>query len=87
MQFGFIPGRDTTDEIFILHLLQEKHLGKHKLLYFAFVDLQKAFDRVPRKVLWWSTRRVGVEEWVILAVKAMYESGLFSEEFNTKVLY
>ena len=28
MQFGFMPGRDTTDEIFILHLLQEKYLGK-----------------------------------------------------------
>ena len=46
--------------------------GKHKPLYFAFVNLEKAFDRVPRKVLWWAMRRVGVEEWVIRAVKAMY---------------
>ena len=47
MQFGFMPGQGTTDAIFILHQLQEKHLGKHKPLYFAFVDLEKAFDRVP----------------------------------------
>ena len=71
MQFGFMPGRGTTDAIFILHQLQEKHLGKHKPLYFNFVDLEKAFDCVPRKVLWWAMRRVGDEKWVICAVKAM----------------
>ena len=71
MQLGFIPGWGTTDAIFILRQLQEKYIGKHKPLYFAFVDLEKAFDRVPRKVLWWAMSRVGVEKWVIRAVKAM----------------
>ena len=51
MQFGFMPCQGTTDAIFILRQLQKKHLGKHKP-YFAFFDLEKAFDRVPRKVLW-----------------------------------
>ena len=51
MQFGFRPGRGTTDAIFILRQLQEKYMAKGKLLYFAFVDLEKAFDRVPRKVI------------------------------------
>ena len=71
MQLGFIPGWGTTDAIFILRRLQEKYIGKHKPLYFAFVDLEKAFDCVPRKVLWWAMSRVGVEKWVIRAVKAM----------------
>ena len=74
MWFGFMPGRGTTGAIFILRQLQDKHLGKHIPLYFAFVELEKAFDHVPRKVLWWAMRRVRVEEWVILAVKAMYEN-------------
>ena len=41
--------------------LQEKLITAKKPLYFAFIDLQKAFDCVPRKVLWWSLRGVGVE--------------------------
>ena len=41
MQFGFMPGRGTTDAIFILRQLQEKHLAKKKKLYFAFVDFEK----------------------------------------------
>ena len=93
IQFGFMPDQGTTDAIFILHQLQEKHLGKHKPLYFASVNLEKAFDHVPRKVLWWANRRVGVEEWVIRAFKAMYENakscvrvnGQFSDKFNIKV--
>ena len=57
MQLGFIPGWGTTDAIFILRQLQEKYIGKHKPLYFAFVDLEKAFDRVPRQVLWCTMKR------------------------------
>ena len=74
MQFGFMPGRGTTDAIFILRQLQEKHLAKNKKLYFAFVDLEKAFDRVPRKVIWWAMRKLGIEEWIVRIVQAMYNN-------------
>ena len=65
MQFGFNPGKGTTDSIFIVRQVQEKFLEKQKELWIAFVDLEKAFDRVLRDVLWWALRRVGVEEWII----------------------
>ena len=61
MQFGFVPGRGTTEAI-IIRQLQEKYLAANKPLCIAFVSLEKAFDRVPRKVLWWALRSVGVEE-------------------------
>ena len=44
MQFGFVPCRGNTDAIFIICQLQEKYIAANKLLYFAFVDLEKAFD-------------------------------------------
>ena len=61
-QFGFVPGRGTTDAIFVIRQLQEKYLMVSKQIYMAFVDLEKAFDRVPQKVIWWATRKHGVEK-------------------------
>ena len=37
-----------------------------------FVNLEKAFDRVPRKVIWWALRRKGVVERAIQAIMEMY---------------
>ena len=71
-QFGFIPGRGTTDAIFVVRQLQEKYLAANKRLYMVFVDLEKAFDRVPRKVIWWAPRKLGVEEWTVRLVQGMY---------------
>jgi hypothetical protein len=67
MQFGFVPGQGTT-----LRQMQEKHCTINKPLYIAFVDLEKAFDCVPRKVLWWALRSLGVEEWAVKIIHAMY---------------
>ena len=61
-QFGFVPGRSTTDAIFVIRQLQEKYLTVSKHIYMAFMDLEKAFDRVPQKVIWWALRKHGVEE-------------------------
>ena len=93
MQFGFAPGRGTTDAIFILRRLQEKYLAKNRKLYFAFNELEKAFDQVPRKVIWWVMRKLGVEEWIVEFVQAMYNNTrskvrvikTYSDEFGVKV--
>ena len=45
MQFGFMSGKGTTDAMFTMRLVQEKPQAKKKA-YYAFVDLEKAFDRV-----------------------------------------
>ena len=37
------------------------------------MDLEKAFDRVPREVVWWALRRVRVEECLVSVVMAMYD--------------
>ena len=49
-QFGFFPDRGTTDAIFVVRQLQKKYLAANKRFCITFVDLEKTFDRVPRKV-------------------------------------
>ena len=73
MQFGFRPGKGTTDAIFIVRQIQERYLEKKKNLWMAFVYLEKAFDRVPREVVWWALTSLEVEEWLVTVIRAMYE--------------
>ena len=61
----------------------------------AFVDLEKGFDQVPRKVIWWGLSKLGVEEWIERLVLGMYANGWsgvcfgegYSEEFEVKVVF
>ena len=46
MQFGFMPGRRTTEALFVMRRMQEEYTDKKKL-YMCFVDIDKTFDRVP----------------------------------------
>ena len=52
--------------------MQENIRVKGKKLFFGFVDLEKAFDRVPREVISWAMRKLGVEEWLVSAVMSMF---------------
>ena len=40
---------------------QEKCRAKQKKLFYAFVDLEKAYDSVPREVAQSAARKAGVE--------------------------
>ena len=58
-----------------------------------FVDLEKDFDRVPKKVLVWTMRKKGIPEVLIRSVMSLYEGAKtrvrvdseLSEEFEVKV--
>ena len=71
-QFGFCPGKSTTDALFIMRRIQEGYSQKKRNAYHIFVDLEKAFDRVPRKVIEWALRRQRVPEKLIAAVMQLY---------------
>jgi len=63
-QFGFMPGKGTMDTLFIVRRMQEEYRAKEKKMYMCFVDLEKAFDRVPRRVMEWAMRRkVYLKSW------------------------
>ena len=72
MQFGCMSKKGTTCALFILRRIREKFRGKEKLCM-RFVDLEKAFDRVRRKVAEWTLRKKGLPEVLVQAVISLYE--------------
>ncbi|KAK2897556.1 hypothetical protein Q8A73_013936 [Channa argus] len=73
-QYGFMPRKSTTDAVFALRTLMEKYREGHRELHCVFVDLEKAYDRVPREELWYCMRTSGVAEKYVRVVQDMYES-------------
>ena len=72
-QFGFMPGRSTTDAIHCLRRLMEKARERKSPLCLVFMDLEKAFDRVPHELIWWVLRRRKVPEGVVAVLQDMYK--------------
>ncbi|KAK3546668.1 hypothetical protein QTP70_031404, partial [Hemibagrus guttatus] len=72
-QYSFMPRKSTTDAIFALRILMEKYRDGQMELHCLFVDLEKAYDRVPREELWYCMRKSGVAEKYVRVVQDMYE--------------
>ncbi|TWW80235.1 hypothetical protein D4764_01G0000500 [Takifugu flavidus] len=68
-QCGFRPGRGTTDQIFALAVVLEGSWEFGQPVHMCFVDLEKAYDRVPRRILW----GVLLDGPLIRAVQSLYQ--------------
>ncbi|KAK3551815.1 hypothetical protein QTP70_027241 [Hemibagrus guttatus] len=79
-QYGFMPRKSTTDAIFALRILMEKYRDGQRELHCVFVDLEKAYDRVPREELWYCMMRSGVSEKTVVRCAVGQ-----TEEFNVEV--
>ncbi len=86
-------GRGSIHQIFAVKILVEKYLEKDRKLFAAFMDLEKAYDRVDRKGLWDTLRVYGVGGKLSEGIKSFYENaspsmwanGELSESFNVEV--
>lgn len=75
-QHGFRPGKSTTDMIFAIKRMMDKHWEYAKPLYIAFLDLEKAFDRVPRDRLWEMLEKYQIPYHLRRAVRSTYNTSI-----------
>ena len=78
---------------FSLRMLMEKCREGQRELHCVFVDLEKAYDRVPPEELWYCMRKSGIVEKYVRLVQDMYEGSetvvrcavRITESFKVKV--
>ena len=73
-QFGFMPGRSTMEAIFLVRQLMERYREHKKDLHMVFIDLEKAYDKIPRNVMWWALEKHKVPAKYITLIKDMYNN-------------
>ena len=83
-QCGFRPGCSATDQIFTLKQIFEKPWEYGKDLFACFVDLEKAYDRVPRDKRWKVLREYGVDGQLLRAIESFYRQPEVYVQVNGK---
>ena len=84
-QGGFRKGRGCVDQIASMRLLVEKYLAKNRKLYAAFMDLEKAYDKVDWEGLWEVLTVYGVGGKLLMAVKSFYRNATASVKVGDKL--
>ena len=71
-QFGFRQSQGTDEGSFLLKHVIDSYRTLQKPVYAAFVDLRKAYDSIDRELLWKVLRSLGVQDWYLDTLRAMY---------------
>jgi hypothetical protein len=72
-QFGFRSGMGTMEAVFMLRHLVDKSQTLDKSLYTAFIDFKKAYDSVPRELLWRVLNKTGIHGAMLDVLQQMYQ--------------
>jgi len=73
-QCGFRPGRGCSDASFSLRLAIKKRREHGLETWVLLLDLVKAFDRVPRALLWAVLRKFGVPGKLVRLLEALHST-------------
>jgi len=72
-EFGFRSGRSTIEAIHLLRSLMECYRDRRKDLHMVFIDVDKAYDRVPRDILWRCLEKKGMPVEYTRVIRDKYE--------------
>ena len=73
-QNGFRKGRSCQDHLSSLYFLIENRTLSKQNTYTCFVDFKKAFDSVPRDLLWKKLLKAGINSTILTSIKALYRN-------------
>jgi len=72
-QGGFRPGRGTPDQLFLLSEIWSERRERKVRTVTAFIDVEKAYDRVWREGLWTKLNELGMKGKMWRMIQAMYD--------------
>jgi hypothetical protein len=72
-QAGFKKDYSTIDHLFTLLAAVQKQFSKNRKLHVPFIDFEKAFDSISRKLLWPILLKNGIKGKLYRCVKSMYK--------------
>ena len=85
-QLGFVPGNRTADALLILHNLIQNYCHKNsKKLYACFVDFSKAFDRLPRDILFKKLKVYGIDGKFLSVIQSLYANDQACVQVDGKI--
>ena len=64
------------EAIFLIRQLMERYREQKKNLHIVFIDLEKAYDKVPRNITWWALKKHKVPTKYITLIKDMYKNAM-----------
>ena len=74
-QIGFAKGNRTSDNLLILQSLFNQYCNvRGKKLYAAFIDFEKAYDRLSRDVLLTKLYSLGIRGKIFDVIESMYKN-------------
>ncbi|GJZ77843.1 retrovirus-related pol polyprotein LINE-1 [Tanacetum coccineum] len=79
-QFGFMPGRSSIEAIHLIRSLMEKYRERQRDLHMTFLDLEKAYDNVPRELIWKTLMDKGTPRRYIRVIRDMYDGAKTRED-------
>jgi Reverse transcriptase (RNA-dependent DNA polymerase) len=62
------------ETIFLIRQLMERHREQKNDLHMIFIDLEKAYDKISRNIMWWALERKLVPTKYVILIKDMYKN-------------
>jgi hypothetical protein len=73
-----MPGRSIIEAIFLIRQVMEQFREQKKDLHIVFINLEKAYEKIPRNVMWWVLDKHKVPTKYVTLIKDMYNNAMTS---------